>query len=83
MFLFLKYDGSIELAPTGFELESPDWDQLREVQEVLQVGKAYTKQMKLVAKPKEERAVVRDAISAAAKVEVGEAEPVKQRLKRK
>lgn len=82
MFLFLKYDGSIELAPTGFELESPDWDQLREVQEVLQVGKAYTKQMKLVAKPKEERARIRGEISAR-QPQSEEAVTTKQRRKRK
>lgn len=65
MFLFLMYDDSIKQAYQGFDLDNPDWEQLRDVKEVLQVSKAFTKQMKLVVKPKEERAVIREGINAA------------------
>lgn len=74
MFLFLNRDGSIEKAYDNFDLENPDWDLLQDVVEVLYVNKSYTKQMKLVAKPKEERAEVH--------AELGPLEPVQLKKRR-
>lgn len=84
MFLFLMYDGTVAPAYEGFDLDNPDWEQLRDVQEVLQVSKAFTKQMKLVAKPKEERAAIREEINAARKsAEQPAAEEPQRRRKKK
>lgn len=58
MYLFLEYDGQLTPAYEGFDVHNPDWAKLQNVKEVLYVGKAYEKQMKLVIKTKEERIAI-------------------------
>lgn len=58
MYLFLGYDGQLVQAYDGFDVNNPDWAKLQNVKEVLYVGKAYEKQMKLVVKAKEERIAI-------------------------
>lgn len=63
MYLFLTYDGELQDAYPGFDVDNPDWDKLQQVKEVLYVGKAYQKQMKLVVKNKVERDKIKRATS--------------------
>ena len=55
MYLFVKNDGSIEEAYQGFDPKEPNWDRLRDVNEVLYVSKVLVPQLKLVPKPKDEQ----------------------------
>ena len=71
MYLFLEYDGQLVEAYDGFDVNNPDWSKLQNVKEVLYVGKAYKKQMKLVIKTKEERIVI------AKQMETQNAQPAK------
>ncbi|MBO4317223.1 MAG: hypothetical protein J5855_02940 [Mailhella sp.] len=59
MHIFRMNDGSLREAPEGFRPESPDEDMLRDVAEVLCVGKILVKQLRLVPRPAEERAAIR------------------------
>ncbi|WP_294448119.1 hypothetical protein [uncultured Mailhella sp.] len=55
MYLFRMNDGTIVDAYAEFDPNKPDFAKLADVQEVLVVGKVLEKQIRLVAKPKEER----------------------------
>ncbi len=59
MHIFRMNDGSLREAPEEFRPESPDEDMLKNVAEVLCVGKILVKQLRLVPKPAEERALIR------------------------
>ena len=59
MHIFRMNDGSLREAPEGFRPESPDEEMLRDVAEVLCVGKILVKQLRLVPRPAEERAAIR------------------------
>lgn len=60
MHLFSYSDGTIVPAHAGFDPNNPDWEQLRDVNEVLCVNKVLVPQMKLVPKPKDAPAVPKD-----------------------
>ena len=62
MYLYKNSDGSIVPAPADFSPESPDFEALAEVEEVLFVSKIYVKQLRLVVKPKEERDAIRSVM---------------------
>lgn len=62
MILFHMSDGSYKEAK-DFDIEKPDMDRLDGVEEVLVVGKVLVKQVRLVPKPKEERAQIRNVLS--------------------
>ena len=55
MYLFRMNDGTIVDAYAEFDPNKPDFAKLAGVQEVLVVGKVLEKQIRFVAKPKEER----------------------------
>lgn len=59
MYLFRHSNGKIEEAYSGFNPDTPQFDQLSDVEEVLFVGKVFIKQLKLVVKPFEERQQIR------------------------
>lgn len=61
--LFHMANGSYKEAPKGFDAEKPDLGMLEGVEEVLVVGKILVKQIRLIPKPKEERAQIRAAMS--------------------
>ena len=77
MYLFLTYDGELQDAYPGFDVDNPDWERLQQVKEVLYVGKAYQKQMKLVVKNKDERDKIKRTVVAAAPAPVETPEPKK------
>ena len=58
MYIFKKEDGSLQEADPGFDLANPDFNRLLDVKEVLCVNKIFEKQLRLVAKSKEERAAI-------------------------
>lgn len=80
--LFHMTDGSYKEAPRGFDVDKPDLGMLEDVEEVLVVGKVLVKQIRLVPRPKEERAQIRTAMSEglAAQQKPG-IEPKKQAMK--
>ena len=59
MYVFKLDDGSLKEAPKGFSVDKPDFNLLKNVDEVLCVSKVLVKQMRLVVKSKEEIAEVR------------------------
>ena len=81
--LFHMADGSYKEAPKGFDTEKPDLEQLEGVEEVLVVGKILMKQVRLVPKPKEERAKIRAELSEAAETQGKQPSQVKNQRKRK
>ena len=82
MLLFHMTDGSYKEAQRGFDVDKPDLGMLEDVEEVLVVGKVLVKQIRLVPRPKEERAQIRTAMSEglAAQQKPG-IEPKKQAMK--
>ena len=77
-FLFINTDGSVTKAPNNFDVKNPDWEMLKEVNEVLQISTVYTKQLKLVPKTKEER----DKIVQAATQPVIPSGPIKRKTRK-
>ena len=59
MYLFRLFDGSITDCYEGFDPETPNFDRMENVKEVLLVGKVLEKHIKLTVKPKEERDAIR------------------------
>ncbi|MBQ4566622.1 MAG: hypothetical protein IJA79_00660 [Desulfovibrio sp.] len=64
MIIFKKTNGALVEAPTQFNVDNPDLRLLEDVAEVLVVGKSLVKQVKLVPKPKEEIAKIRQSRSS-------------------
>ena len=79
MFLFINANGTVTQAPADFDVKNPDWEMLKEVNEVLQISTVYTKQLKLVPKTKEER----DKIVRAATPAPNEAQAPKRGTRRR
>ena len=65
MFLFINSNGTVTQAPADFDVKNPDWEMLKDVNEVLQISTVYTKQLKLVPKTKEERDKIAKAATPA------------------
>ena len=63
MYIFKMENGTLLPAPADFNPENPQFEQLEEVAEVLVISKVLVKQLRLVAKPREERAALRQALS--------------------
>lgn len=63
MYIFKMTTGELREAPATFNPEQPDFAELEEVDEVLVISKVLVKQIRLVAKPKEERAAIRAELS--------------------
>lgn len=82
MYLFLKYDDTVEIPYDGFDVNDPDWEKMSDVKEVWFVGKVYEKQMKLVTKPKGERGKIRESLSKD-KPSVAAPAPAPKKRKRK
>lgn len=62
----LKYnDGRLALPGEDFDPENLDWKIMEDVAEVLYVSKVFIPQIRLVAKPLEERARIRKSLSRA------------------
>lgn len=59
MYLFRLFDGSITDCYEDFDPETPNFDRMENVKEVLLVGKVLEKHIKLTVKPKEERDAIR------------------------
>ncbi len=51
MYLFRKKDGSLIPAPEDFDQQNPEWETMKDVEEVLYVSKILIPQIKLVPKP--------------------------------
>jgi len=62
MYIFKYYSGELKEAPDGFNPDNPDFSILQDVDEVLCINKILTKQMKLVAKSKEEIKKIRNTV---------------------
>ena len=60
MYIFRMTSGELRDAPDDFSPDAPDFDQLADVEEVLVIGKVLVKQLRLVAKPREERDRIRN-----------------------
>ena len=60
MYIFKFDNGELHIAPEQFDPDNPDFDILKDVSEVLCVNKVLVKQLKLVAKSKEEREAIRN-----------------------
>lgn len=70
----LKYnDGRLAFPGEDFDPENLDWKIMEDVAEVLYVSKVFVPQIRLVAKPLEERARIRKSLSRA-EAEAEEAE---------
>lgn len=70
----LKYnDGRLAFPDEDFDPENLDWKIMEDVAEVLYVSKVFVPQIRLVARPLEERARIRKSLSRA-EVEAEEAE---------
>ncbi|MDD2967834.1 MAG: hypothetical protein PHN64_10230 [Desulfovibrionaceae bacterium] len=63
MYIFKMEDGTLTPAPEDFNPEMPQFEQLEDVAEVLVIAKVLVKQLRLVAKPREERAALRKVLS--------------------
>lgn len=62
----LKYnDGRLAFPGEDFDPENLDWKMMEDVAEVLYVSKVFVPQIRLVAKPLEERARIRKSLSRA------------------
>ncbi|WP_294623059.1 hypothetical protein [uncultured Bilophila sp.] len=62
----LKYnDGRLVFPGEDFDPENLDWKMMEDVAEVLYVSKVFVPQIRLVAKPLEERARIRKSLSRA------------------
>lgn len=62
----LKYnDGRLAFPGEDFDPENLDWKIMEDVAEVLYVSKVFVPQIRLVAKPLEERARIRKSLSRA------------------
>ena len=57
MYIFRMTSGELRDAPEDFSPDAPDFEQLADVEEVL------VKQLRLVAKPREERDRIREQLS--------------------
>ena len=55
--------GELRDAPEDFSPEDPDFKQMADVEEVLGIGKVLVKQLRRVAKPREERDRIREQLS--------------------
>ena len=60
MYVFKHSNGDLKLAPKDFNPDKPDFNLLKDVDEVLCINKVLVKQMKLVVKAKEEREQIRE-----------------------
>ena len=60
MYIFRMTSGELRDAPEDFSPDAPDFEQLADVEEVLVIGKVLVKQLRLVAKPREERDRIRN-----------------------
>jgi hypothetical protein len=83
MYVFKFSNGDLKEAPVDFNPDNPDFEQLKDVEEVLCISKILVKQMKLVVKSKEERDAIRKERSTAEPGEVTEAVESKPQRKRK
>lgn len=63
MYIFRMTSGELRDAPEDFSPDAPDFEQLADVEEVLVIGKVLVKQLRLVAKPREERDRIREQLS--------------------
>ena len=63
MYIFRMTSGELRDAPDDFSPDAPAFDQLADVEEVLVIGKVLVKQLRLVAKPREERDRIREQLS--------------------
>lgn len=85
MYIFRMTSGELRDAPEDFSPDAPDFDQLADVEEVLVIGKVLVKQLRLVAKPREERDRIREQLSTPEAPEAlpDEAEEEKPRRRRR
>ena len=63
MYIFRMTSGELRDAHEDFSPDAPDFEQLADVEEVLVIGKVLVKQLRLVAKPREERDRIREQLS--------------------
>jgi hypothetical protein len=60
MYILKQANGTLKLAAPNFDVESRDldWNDLKDIVEVYQIAKVFTKQTRFTVKPAEERAAV-------------------------
>lgn len=82
MYIFRMLDGSLVEAPKEFNPDKPDFDELKDVLEVLVISKVLEKQLRLVPKARQERSALleQSRLEAAPTAEAEEVqEPKKKR----
>ncbi|MCQ2444885.1 MAG: hypothetical protein MJ061_05295 [Mailhella sp.] len=58
MYVFRHSDGTLTDAPESFDPEKPSFEELADIDEILCISRVLVKQLRLVPKPREERAAI-------------------------